>query len=123
MVRPERRTKADIMAAVTITVVIAAVASLIWWASDAQATHSRPAAIPAPNPTPAREVPATFNQLWTAASPATTPCTGVPFFAGFYRRSYPFLNTIAVAPSMCTTITDSPASYTSSSFNGRAVHT
>jgi hypothetical protein len=72
MVRPERRTKGDIVAAVTIGVVVAAVAALIWWTSDARATISRPAAVPAPNPTPAREVPASLKELWTAASPATT---------------------------------------------------
>ena len=71
MVRPERRTKGDIVAAVTIAVVVAAVASLIWWTSDARATISRPAAVPAPNPTPAREVPASLKELWSAASPAT----------------------------------------------------
>jgi hypothetical protein len=71
MVRPERRTKGDIVAAVTIGVVVAAVAALIWWTSDARATISRPAAVPAPNPTPAREVPASLKELWTAASPAT----------------------------------------------------
>ncbi len=72
MVRPERRTKADVLAAATIAVVVAAAAALIWWTSDARATVSRPAAVAAPNPTPAREVPATLNQLWTASSPATT---------------------------------------------------
>jgi hypothetical protein len=72
MVRPERRTKGDIVAAVTIAIVVAAVAALIWWTSDARATISRPAAVPAPNPTPAREVPASLKELWTAASPATT---------------------------------------------------
>lgn len=72
MVRPERRTKRDIMAAVTIAVVVAAAAALIWWTSDARATISRPAAIPAPNPSPARQVPAGLKQLWTAASSATT---------------------------------------------------
>jgi hypothetical protein len=72
MVRPERRTKGDIAAAVTIAIVVAAVAALIWWTSDARATISRPAAVPAPNPTPAREVPASLKELWTAASPATT---------------------------------------------------
>src|SRR6201998_283119 len=71
MVRPERRTKGDILAAATIAVVVAAAASLIWWTSDARATISRPAAVPAPAPTPAREVPATLTQLWTAASPPT----------------------------------------------------
>ena len=72
MVRPERRTKGDILAAAAIAVVIAATASLIWWTSDARATVSRPAGVPAPTPTPAREVPAALKQLWTAASPATT---------------------------------------------------
>jgi hypothetical protein len=72
MVRPERRTKGDLLAAAAIAVVVAAAASLIWWSSDARATISRPAVVPVPNPTPAREVPATLNQLWTAASPATT---------------------------------------------------
>lgn len=72
MVKPERRTKTDIMAAAAIAFVVAATASLIWWTSDARATISRPAAVPAPSPSPAREVPATLKQLWTAASPATT---------------------------------------------------
>ena len=60
------------MAAVTIAAVVAAVASLIWWTSDARATISRPAAVPAPSPTPAREVPASLKELWRAVSPATT---------------------------------------------------
>jgi hypothetical protein len=72
MVKPERRTKSDIFAAAAIAVVVAATTALIWWTSDARATISRPAAVPAPAPTPAREVPATLKQLWTARSPATT---------------------------------------------------
>ncbi len=72
MVRPERRTKGDLLAAAAIVIVVAAVAALIWWTSDARATTSRPAAVPAPNPTPARQVPAGLKQLWSAASPATT---------------------------------------------------
>ena len=44
MVRPERRTKGDMLAAAAIAVVVAATASLIWWTSDARATISRPAA-------------------------------------------------------------------------------
>jgi hypothetical protein len=72
MVRPERRTKGDIMAAATIAVAVAVAAALIWWTSDARATVSRPAAAPAPNPTPTKQVPATLKQLWSAASPATT---------------------------------------------------
>ncbi len=72
MVRPERRTKADVVAAAAIVLAVAATAALIWWTSDARATVSRPAAVPAPSPTPARLVPATFRQLWTAASTATS---------------------------------------------------
>jgi hypothetical protein len=72
MVRPERRTKADMVAAATIAVVVAAAAALIWWTSDARATISRPAGQPAPNPTAARAVPASLHQLWTATSAATT---------------------------------------------------
>jgi hypothetical protein len=48
MVRPERRTRTDILAAATIAVVVAAAAALIWWTSDARATISRPAVVPAP---------------------------------------------------------------------------
>ncbi|RFD26751.1 hypothetical protein MUBE_02610 [Mycobacterium uberis] len=72
MIRPERRTKTDIIATATIVIFITAAALLIWWTSDARATLSRPAAVPASNPTSAQEVPASLNQLWVAASPATT---------------------------------------------------
>ena len=71
MVKPERRTKADILAAAALGVVVAVVASVIWWTSDARATISRPAATPVPNPTPARDVPDSLKQLWNAASPDT----------------------------------------------------
>jgi hypothetical protein len=72
MVKPERRTKGDLLAAAAIAVVIAATASLIWWTSDARATISRPAATPAPNPSLAKQVPAGLKQLWSAPSAATT---------------------------------------------------
>ena len=54
MVKPERRTKGDVVAAVVIAAVVAVVAALIWWTSDARATISRPAATPVPNLTPAK---------------------------------------------------------------------
>lgn len=71
MVRPERRTKGDLVAAATITLVVAIIAALFWWNSSARATISRPATTPAPNPIPARVVPEALQQLWTAASPRT----------------------------------------------------
>ncbi len=72
MVKPERRTRADMVAAVTIAAAVALVAALIWWTSDARATESRPAANPVPNLTPAKAVPETLRELWTAPSPKTT---------------------------------------------------
>src|ERR1700761_6377295 len=72
MVRPERRTKADIVVAAAIAVVVALAASLIWWNSDERATSSHPASVAATTPTSAREVPTVLNQLWTASSSATT---------------------------------------------------
>ena len=71
MVKPERRTKGDILAAAAIVVVVALVGVLIWWNSDARATVSRPAAAPAPTISPARGVPTNLRQLWTAPSPRT----------------------------------------------------
>jgi hypothetical protein len=71
LVKPERRTKGDILAATAIAVVIAAATSLIWWNSDMRATVIRPAATPAPTISSARSVPASLRQLWTARSPRT----------------------------------------------------
>jgi hypothetical protein len=70
MVKPERRTKADLLAAAAIATVVATAAALIWWTSDARATISRPA-VPAPNPAPAHAVPASLRELWRADSAAT----------------------------------------------------
>src|SRR5271163_1753052 len=71
MVKPERRTKADVLAAAAIAAVVAVAAALIWWTSDARATISRPAAGPPPSPRSAREVPASLKQLWTAPNAPT----------------------------------------------------
>lgn len=72
MVRPERRTRTDVVAAVAIVAVVALVAAIIWWTSDARATISRPAAAPVPTLTPATAVPATLRQVWTAPSARTS---------------------------------------------------
>ena len=71
MVKPERRTRADVLAAAAIVAVVAAAAALIWWTSDARATISRPASVPAPSPTPAREVPASLGS--SGPPPARRP--------------------------------------------------
>ncbi|MGZ6779944.1 MAG: Rv3212 family protein, partial [Mycobacterium sp.] len=72
MVKPERRTRADLLAAAAIAAAVIVVAALIWWTSDARATISRPAAAPVKTLTPAKVVPASLRELWTAPSPKTT---------------------------------------------------
>ncbi|MDH6196696.1 hypothetical protein M2272_003349 [Mycobacterium frederiksbergense] len=78
MVKPERRTRGDVVAAAAIVAVVALAAGLIWWNSDARATISRPAAEPVPYLTPAHDVPAGLQQLWAADSPKST----APVIAG-----------------------------------------
>ncbi|MDT5014222.1 MAG: hypothetical protein QOD39_382 [Mycobacterium sp.] len=72
MVKPERRTRTDVVAAMAIVAVVAIAAALIWWTSDARATINRPAATSVPSLTPAKELPSSLRQLWTARSPNTT---------------------------------------------------
>jgi hypothetical protein len=72
MVKPERRTRADIVVALAIAAVIVVTAAAIWWTSDARATVSRPAVDVSKSVPPARDVPATLTELWRAPSQATT---------------------------------------------------
>jgi hypothetical protein len=72
VVKPERRTRRDVGAAVAIVAVVAVVAALIWWTSDARATISRPAAEPAPTLEAARDIPASLREAWSTPSPLTT---------------------------------------------------
>lgn len=72
MVRPERRTRGDVLAAVAIVAVVALTATILWWTSDARATISRPADTTSVAPPAAGAVPTTLRELWTAASPHTT---------------------------------------------------
>jgi hypothetical protein len=71
MVKPERRTRADMVVAAAIAGVVALVAAIVWWTSDARATISVPAAAPVPSLKPATAVPDSLKQLWTAPSPKT----------------------------------------------------
>lgn len=72
MVKPERRTRGDVLAAAAIVVVLAVAAGLIWWSSDARATISKPAATPLATLKSAHAVPTSLHELWTAPSPKTT---------------------------------------------------
>ncbi|MCV7280058.1 hypothetical protein H7J88_10405 [Mycolicibacterium flavescens] len=78
MVKPERRTRTDVLVAVAIAAVVAVTAGLVWWTSDARATLSRPAAAPVPDLKPAAAVPAALRPLWNASSAKTT----TPIVAG-----------------------------------------
>lgn len=71
MVKPERRTRGDLVAAGTIALVIAVVAGVLWWNSSARATISKPATVPSHNPAAAHAVPGALHTLWTANSPRT----------------------------------------------------
>ncbi|AQA01399.1 hypothetical protein BVC93_01960 [Mycobacterium sp. MS1601] len=72
MVRPERRTRGDVIAALAIAVVVALTAGVIWWTSDARATLSRPADSVSSAPPAAEAVPTGLRELWSAPSPYTT---------------------------------------------------
>ena len=71
MVKPERRTKGDLLAAAAIVTVVAVAGALIWWTSDARATISRPATGPAPSPRLAHDVPHSLKQLWAVPNAPT----------------------------------------------------
>lgn len=58
--------------AAAIAGVIALVAAIVWWTSDARATISVPAATPVPSLKPAKVVPDSLTQLWSAPSPKTS---------------------------------------------------
>ena len=71
MIRPERRTRGDLIAAAAIAAVVLLVIATFWWHSSERATISRPATGPAPSSTAADAVPPTLAQRWTAASGRT----------------------------------------------------
>lgn len=71
MVKPERRTRGDLLAAAAIAAVVAVVVAGFWWHSTARTTISRPAKSPAVNPVAAKAVPGSLEQRWTAHSPRT----------------------------------------------------
>lgn len=71
MIRPERRTKGDLIAAAAIAAVVGLVIAAFWSSSSERATISRPATGPAPTTTAAQAVPPALQQRWTAASGRT----------------------------------------------------
>lgn len=71
MVKPERRTRGDLVAAGAIVLVVAVVAGLLWWNSSARATISKPATVSPHSPASPHNVPGALHTLWTANSAHT----------------------------------------------------
>ena len=71
MIRPERRTRDDLIAAAAIAAVVALIVGFFWWRSSARATISRPAAEAAAAAAKAEAVPAALQQRWSATSGRT----------------------------------------------------
>lgn len=70
MLAPERRTRADIISAVAIAVVVVIAAVVVWARSDAKGTESVTAEHPISTPAAADQVPTSLHELWHAADPA-----------------------------------------------------
>ncbi|MEV6429417.1 hypothetical protein [Nocardia sp. NPDC051463] len=71
MLAPERRTRADIISAVAIAVLVAIAAALVWARGDAIGTESLTAEHPVPTPPAADQLPTTLHELWHAPDGAT----------------------------------------------------
>jgi hypothetical protein len=71
MIRPERRTKGDLLAAVAIAAAVVLLVAGVWWRSSARATDYHPGSGSAPTTSAAVAVPPGLQQRWTAASGRT----------------------------------------------------
>lgn len=71
MLPPERRSRADVLAACAIAVVVLVTACAIWLTSDAHGTESVTAEHPATPAETALAVPETLTEVWRTASAAT----------------------------------------------------
>ncbi|NKY86762.1 Rv3212 family protein [Nocardia veterana] len=72
MLAPERRTRADLYAAVAIAVVVAIAAAVVWATSDARGTESDPAAHPASVAPSVGRLPDALSERWHASDGAAT---------------------------------------------------
>lgn len=77
MIAPERRTRADLIVAATIVLVLMVAASVIWLRSDARGTTSVTADTPLALPASALSVPESLTERWRAPDPAPGPVTAV----------------------------------------------
>src|SRR5690606_7729452 len=68
---PERRTRADVITAAAIAVVVVIAVIVAWVSSDIAGTESVVADKPARTPSAARELPDELRELWRAPDTAT----------------------------------------------------
>lgn len=78
MLAPERRSRADVIAAAVILVVVVLVATVIWARSDARGTTSDVADSPLAPPASALSVPDSLSELWRSSDTGS----GAPVTAG-----------------------------------------
>lgn len=69
--RPERRTRVDLLVSLFIVIVLVVAGVIVWWISPARTTDSVPARSTPPTVTPATGVPEAFASRWSAESAAT----------------------------------------------------
>lgn len=72
MLAPERRTRADIISAVAIVVLVVVAALVVWARGDATGTESVTAPSPPPTPPTAGTLPVSLRELWHAPDGAST---------------------------------------------------
>ncbi|MGV9546524.1 Rv3212 family protein [Nocardia beijingensis] len=71
MLAPERRTRADIISAVAIAVLVVIAGALVWVRGDAHGTESVTASSTVPTPAAADQVPTALRELWHAPDRAS----------------------------------------------------
>jgi outer membrane protein assembly factor BamB len=72
MIRPERRTRGDLLAAAAIVAVVALILTAVWWDSSVRSTDFQPGTGTAASPVAATIVPGVLQQRWTASSGRTS---------------------------------------------------
>ncbi|WP_433658541.1 Rv3212 family protein [Nocardia sp. CA-128927] len=72
MLAPERRTRADVVSAAAIAVLVVIAAVLVWVRGDANGTESVTASSPVPTPIAADQLPTSLRELWHAPDSASS---------------------------------------------------
>ncbi|ALG85565.1 hypothetical protein [Gordonia phthalatica] len=71
-IKPERRTRTDLIVTALIVVAVVVAGVAVWWTSSARQSRLEPATQPAPVQLPAENVPRTVGVKWSARSDVTS---------------------------------------------------